>query len=1378
MAKKDKAKIGNSKPTRKYRTRTLGYQPGSDIACGSSGSGTPGDPGYVPPEAGEETANAAVKLTDIIRYNHFEVGNTGSSFSGTDSYGNDIKALTFGEREPLMVRYNYIQEVDDYVDVDDDSFASAISSGQYYYEQDVEEREKLKEQVPRWEMQSRPFITYDEEYFQHIFNWPTAHTLTTRKVGGFLESTVVCPCTGQDQSGSSTDITACAVSTNFNGSFTLDKTKSEIYWIDDNYNYRKLDFDSESGRITGDEGVPENVNVGITIKVEWDDNPNTAGVAFDKIEWIGSGISVTRSGEKGSASKTVTLNAGDYMLKVSDNQGGFEVTNSGSVIELYDKDGTDANGKVKLSVNSSGGSGTTAKFDSKGNLTVSGTNTTPNPSKSSNFITDKIGDPVIYHGGTDDNAIFFNYRPENATTDTTNKKSTIVHVFDDPNDTTNKLTSSNSDVIVVDKSKTDRGGNDSSLSRKHYEVTIQGVNISSEQDITIEVKSNKSASGLRTANFNVSRIKLISNSKFLIWFEANSNVNSFVREWTVRYGESASNSAGSTSKPLSVGDTVNGHEIKNIVNYVVDVALKRTVSKSSNKKQNDPGISESKFLALGGTVDDYGRTNAYMHLNTVDDLVPGMQVFGDGVKDGSKITAVDNNNKRIYITKPLTSARPKEVRFADNAVNRISTHTLCYAIIDGSGSDFVADTEYTSDSGIKIVARAGYGIINRSAVVGIYYSKGRKNLQYSPIFYTGDPNCIAETDRDENNDYVLGTLRWEGNKTFKKYNFEDVWVVTQPRTSIAYKIASMFLSHTRAPITRDLFNYFYNIYLVDKNIIKLYGVVAEFCKTELAGLKTTIAYDSICRDTIQINYFQPYIPDLEVDDLEKSTGGINDSLGDDCLINTIEEVERNETEKTGKNKEIDEMSKVFQEILQKSVGRSTFLSDEYYKLLISNEDSMLNTIRTGAKNIADSTPDTQIEDLPPQVEGSDNSGRINLSDSYRALPPSMDRVKYFVEDLIISDDRFMNPILDLDPSTTINQPRLVIRSKPCWEWDDSQTTYTIPVTCGVAQSNIIITVNTDSDGYVTNIISNPDAVTTPGCGLLCTCTGAWKMGPKDMEDNLYMGERAESFGDGAYYEATNNSLPPDLRDLDYKDRSSDDDVSTPIPTTYPRVIWEPNVSYQMDFYKIFWFRLNELTELVGETLANFGNPYLDSPIRAKIAKTIQPSDTTIKVESTAGFLHSGYLSIPKYTKKIVTNTTGNNTTYFTYSGEELIYYSDKTDTEFTGCVREALSSSSEQVQRISVKEIENSVRYEITKLGDTDWESYGIKDPKVGDVFVAKGDKISGTGEVEIYGTNNKDTPNESQVFGATDSPRETIITSYERGFSVSQFWVDRLKEA
>lgn len=1393
MAKKDRINIGNVRPTESFKTRTLKATSGLGVDC-----------------AGDPTGPTSATM-DIIRYNHFEVGNgTQSSFSGTDSYGNAIRNATFSEREPLMMRYNYVNDLDDtYIDGDTSNELDAILGSEYFYDQDTKSENKGKNRIPRFERQVRPFITYDEEYFQHVYNWPTSHTLKPRVVGGFAEETVTCACAG-NTSATSIEKTMYALTGTFNANFTLDKTKSEIYWVDGdsdgNWIERKLELDPDSGRITGDSANPSDVTATIKLDFEWDDDPNTAGIAVGTLSWGNSGASFKQSGEEGSDDATITIGAGDYMMKLTNNQGGYDVNNAGDKIEFYDGDGKDANAEVRLTVQSTAGNSVTARFDSQGNIVVTGTPSVSNVSNSVNTLTDKLGDPIIYHGGTDDNCIFFNYSPEN--TPSTLPYTEVKHNFNDSSNVTNSLTSSGANFSVSAKSESDPGGEDSSKERKHYVVNVTGLNISNEDDLTIMIDGNRTASGIKKANVEVAKIKLISGSKFKVWFTNGNGKNIFVRKWSISYGHvpdpNDKYNKGSTTNLIAIGDTINGHQVTNIVNYVIDTALKRSVSKSSAKGVVDRRVGQNTFKSFNAeyTDSDYNNTKGWLKLNSVKDLTKGMSVFGKGIRDGTRISGVDQQKRRIFLTKTTNQQTVKNVKFTDTGVNRVSVHTLCYATLDGNGSDFTADQTVTSTGGIEVVVRAGKGIINRSAVVGVYNSKNRKEIKYSPIFYSSDDSCEQETDSTDEGDFILGTVVWDDDT-----RNSERYLMSSPKTEDAYKIASIYLAFTRSPIDKDTFYKFFNEYQENKNIINLYASINNYVTQTLGGKKAAIIFDDVCRDEIVMDYYKAYDNSQELGLIGQSVDEVINSINDECVLRFQDAQEQEISAGGVPFGTLESVKKRFEEVMEKSLSQSSFLSDSYYKKLVTDDDSLLKRLQSASDSTRDAVPkETEIDNLPPSVEGSDNSGTVNLAYSYRDLPPATDRVKYFVEDLLIADDRYMSPKLDLDPYTTINQPRFIIRSKPCWDCNKSGTE-SLNVSNGVITANINITVNRDSDNYVTTITTALGSIASartsnlvtgtndvpptgspgdpgysagspgsPGSG--CNYSSSWKPpAPKDEEENLYVGERSESMGSGAYYESTNASLPPELRDLDYKDRDSDNDVSDPTLSSYPKTIWEPNVSYQMDFYKLFWFRLNELTELVGETLLNFGNPYNDNPVKTKLTEDITPSTTSIKVQSTAGFLSSGYLIIPKYNKKIATDEGGNNNPLFSYSGEELIYYGSKTSTSFDNISRQALESNFDKIQTISVTEIEKNVKYKIITLGDTNWKNAGgKKNAKVGDVFVAKRPG-KGTGEVEVFGSNQEKNPDPELLAGAVKTPKVSVISSYEKGFSVAQHPVYRLKE-
>lgn len=1092
MAKKFKKKTGNCKPTSAVnKLKTLGYSGG--------GSAT---------------------IPDIIRNVWNEVGRTGfSTLPGIDQNGVPIKAITYASRDPLMFRYEYPDAIADYDDSNADTVLSSILSSNYYYEQDTDFRKKGKKQIPRFERYCRPDITYDEEYFQHIFNWPTSHTLRERKVGGFIEEQIVCTTTtantaGEGEPSNSTTSTSTTYvmhtpTANYNGSFSLDKIESELYYIDDKWGYQPLVLDS-AGRIT-DEAV-----------------------------------------------------------------------------------------------------------------------------------SDRIGEPIIYHGGTDDDKLFFHY---------------------------------------------------------------------------------------------------------------------------VLQGEGTPESVG-TSNLVAIGDTINGATVTNIVNYVVDVALKRTVSRHSRKNINS--VQEPAFLKL----------------NSADGIAIGNTITGKGIRSGTTITSVDESSNRVYLSQAVSRKKVKVVKIFDTAVNRVSKNTLCYAEI--SGGSFAADATYSvlrggQSTGITVCARAGKGIINRSAIVGTYFSKGKKEIEYRPLFYSADDSCEKIYLEDDNSKYVLGTLTYDdGSK------LDGKWISYYPKTELAYKISSIYLSFTNGPVDKDSLERWINYYNQGNNLIELYQAINAHIISTLNGKKVAEASDDSCRDEIVVEYTQVYDPYMEINDFDNVPQAVEQSLID-CVPRTEEPPA-----------EIDEVKDRISDFLSNSINNSTVLTEDYYKLLVSNKDSLLNKLKSSTTALSSSIPKkTKVDNLPPQIEGEDSSGIIFRSKNYRDLPPGMDRIKFFIHDVNIGSDKDLNPVLDLDPETTVNQPKIIIRSKPCWVWNNNmnRTVNTSHASGGGAfTSTFTITVN-NSGGFADTIttaegtVEPASATVTTGGGdgdsTTCVYTRYWvSPGPKSLNDNITFGEHKEpwdlskvSSSQSGYTSATNWSVHPSLRDLDNVDRSEDSDISSPNAIIYPKTIWAPGINYQRDFHKMFYFRTEELAENIAESVENGGNPYLDNPVTAKLTQTLNPSDTTIHVQSTDGFLSTGYLIIPKYVKKVAITETGNKTPEFTYCGEEIIYYTSKTSTSFTGCERECFGTSSDFEVTVPSAVIETGTRYKITSVGTTNWQSIGAPEgATVGTVFVAT-DSAVGSGTATVFGSTDGAIASDNSIYGINDPARIPVMTSYERGFSVTQHWIFRIKE-
>lgn len=1030
-------------------------------------------------DEGNQTFGSSTReIGDIIKNVWMEVPNG----PGVDPTGADLSRITSGVRCENMYRYDSVSPADiDWNDDEDEDLEDSSLLHSYIYAQgtrDVLDKNKL---TGKWEYYARPEYTYEEEYFQHIFNWPTTHTTQPRKIAGLLEDKVDTYTTVEGETETAT--TSCEVSTSYTyydvvatypaQNLTLQKVDQKLYYINDDWTYSEL--------VLNDDGTINN-----------------------------------------------------------------------------------------------------------------------------STFAEKLGAPIIYQGSTDDKTkLFF-----------------------------------------------------------HYKVT--------------------------------------------------------------------GNDLG-TSQVIAVGDSIGGITVTNVVNYVVSVAIKRIVSFHSEKRTEDKGF-------LPSTDPAYDDTKGWIKLDKIVNIQVNDKVWGDGIAGDTKVTKVDTSNNIVYLSRTVRSNKVRQVLLRNSAVNQVSKETLCYAEL-ASDANFSTDGEYAvtrnGQTVATVIARAGAGIINRSAIVGTYFSSGKKEVEYIPIFYAADGKCQKIEIEDENGKYVLGTRIYGDNS-----RDSGIFILTEPKNNEVYQIAAMYFSATRGPIDKvNLEKFLKNYRDNGGKYIDTLKLINNYAENTLGGKKVAGTIDDACGDTIDLVFNKIYLPVEELDTFNTNKDGMNGAINDFDVCYPY-------TSESG-NPTIEEQIEKIKNIVDKSVKSTSLLNKEYYDRLVGNEDSLINRINKGLEISNSAQPnDTTYSNLPPQVEGQDGSGQPFRVKNYRDLPPAMDRVKYFMNDLIIGTEEDFNPSLDLDPATTHNQPKIIISSSPVWtgadeSWEVTQSFDLTQVTIGVDITyksyngvNGIENITPTIGGPTPSSVKIPDIPLATCDYVLHTYT---MIDPNNESDNR-LKDHKKTFEQNGYVAGVSWHVHPDLRDLDNKnwpddpteDNDEDKYLVMPPGALNPKFLWRPNVNYQRDFHKMFWFRPKEVADLIGQTILNRGNPYVDDSITAKITKSIEESDTTINVDSTDGFLSSGYLIIPKYIKKIFTVETGNTDSEFTYFGEEIIYYGSKTQTTFQNCVRNCFATVGKYPEVIPTSKMEVGTRYQIHDLGDTDWESLGAtNDAKVGDVFVAKKEADS-TGFIDI----------------------------------------------
>lgn len=87
----------------------------------------------------------------------------------------------------------------------------------------------------------------------------------------------------------------------------------------------------------------------ITLEMEWDDNPNTAGTAIDSLSLAGK--TWNASGSKGKKTRTITVTAPTtetLSIGQGNGYGGFAVQNNNKKLCFFDLDGNDCNAEFKI----------------------------------------------------------------------------------------------------------------------------------------------------------------------------------------------------------------------------------------------------------------------------------------------------------------------------------------------------------------------------------------------------------------------------------------------------------------------------------------------------------------------------------------------------------------------------------------------------------------------------------------------------------------------------------------------------------------------------------------------------------------------------------------------------------------------------------------------------------------------------------------------------------------------------------------------------------------------------------------------------------------------------------------------------------------------
>jgi len=849
---------------------------------------------------------------------------------------------------------------------------------------------------------------------------------------------------------------------------------------------------------------------------------------------------------------------------------------------------------------------------------------------------------------------------------------------------------------------------------------------------------------------------------------------------------------------IAVGDVINGWTVSKVVNYNSEhfdekslrttESVRRRVSKFSNKNKT-PGYifinkndgAEDRIINVGDKVTGYG-----IQKETYVDSIQGLKIF---------------------LTKPLKYKNKRKVRnvkFTNTGLaNNISNQILCYAELSGSGDDFTKDAFYSKDtpstpqytstvyhvfddnknkdiqltttkdirvqaknkndeggsndsenrkyylvtfldettisaksdvqititddqtaSGVeksftfvsqievvdsksfkvwfkkkdnkvntfvrgwnvtrvqdgatipenRIQVIAGKGIIDRSAVCGVYVSNDKKFYTYTPLFYSRDGFCESTYLEDEVGKFSLGNVILDDGS----YYLQQQFLCVSPANDTAYQLNNIFWTYFNRPAEKnELDNWISR--LSGSNFLTIQKEIVDTERLKLGTRTIRAVKDAECDNNITPDYSKVYYPHSEFQTFNEYIAPIqNDTIFDPCV-----------DVKTPKSYSKEELDGIITSNLQNSFDFANInLPQEMYKQVISNENSLQNTLLKAIESIGGSVPkQTTIPNLPPLIEGEDKSSQVFRTEAAYRIPPRFKSLEYVIEDFSFIDDSA------LFPDSDVNNTEIQIKSIPRWTGDVS------PASGEGWQANV----NTDGEGFITTVTISAVPFTDPAT--------SWAAGPA------------------------------------------------------PNTFWGgDDINYQVTFDKILNFRVNEVSKNLSNAVKNKGNPYMDEPPYAKLTQELKSTDSIITVDSTHDFISAGYLIIPKFiVKKEINPETRNETLYHYYLGEEIIYYKDKTETQFLQCTREMFDTTSSFEKSANSGDIESGVTYIIKTLGSVNWKDYGAPDGYgVGTVFTATSDGSGGTesGEVTLF---------ESTMTPFSGS--NYAINSYQKNNYLSQFW-------
>lgn len=539
--------------------------------------------------------------------------------------------------------------------------------------------------------------------------------------------------------------------------------------------------------------------------------------------------------------------------------------------------------------------------------------------------------------------------------------------------------------------------------------------------------------------------------------------------------------------------------------------------------------------------------------------------------------------------------------------NQVSTNTICYAEISSGTANFALNTNYSpNQSTISIQIVAGKGIKTKSAVVGTFLSKNKKEIKYFPVFYSKNDNCIPTVIQNDESDYTIGSVILNDDT----YYVNNIELCVNPKTEIAAFIDNVYWTNFSMPPTKAKLQYWIQQYNEDKALLET--SIINFVTDDLNGKKVYDCIDSECENSLSQKFSRVYYPASNIKTTDtgvETLSGFSSIPSSPYTITELTEIIRNGTQNNSF------ATSVLPEAMKDQIMTGN----------MSLQQRMLTAVETAAKSIP-----TQSFEIPQtSIDGENKSSAELLTSDFRRIPPNIGRIEYYCDGLSFDNADKLSPI---DP---INSNKMIVRCIPRWIVTNSSLSN--PSSGESAVPGTVVNVNTNSNGYLTSITLDKKPFPTTTTGLLTT-TKSW---------------------------VSLNDLDPE----DYADYTWNG--------PYPQSVWGgADVNFQSEFIKKFYFTMEETSNYISQMVENKGNPFVSTPIIARLSKTLSESSTTIEIKDTSEFLSSGYIMIPKFVQlKEISTFNQNVVIKYYYIGEEIIHYNNKTSTSFENCTRQMFGTT-------------------------------------------------------------------------------------------------------